>query len=264
MVSDPLVRLGGDAEAVHQARVAVRRLRSSLRAFRPYLDREWVVDLRAELKALGGLLGGLRDADVMSARLLDRIEGMQGGAARGVDVVRALEARRRRTRRELIVALDEPEYVDLLQRLIAASRAPALSAGEVPRASALVQAVLVPPAGRLRTSVGRLGETPADAALHRVRIDAKGLRYAAEAVGPVAGRHVARLERAARLVQDVLGEHQDAVVAGTWLRSRAARSPAPAPWRALERMEIAAGERARAAWPGAWAKLERAMREAGL
>jgi CHAD domain-containing protein len=264
LLSDPLVRLGGDAEAVHQARVAVRRLRSNLRAFGPYLDREWVVGLRDELKALGGRLGGLRDADVMSERLLERIDAMRGGAARAADVVRALESRRRRTRRELIVALDEPEYVDLLERLVAASQAPVLSAGEAPRGGALVQAVLVPPAGRLRTSVGRLGESPADEALHRVRIDAKGLRYAAEAVGPVAGRAVARLERAARLVQDVLGEHQDAVVAATWLRSRAARTAAPAPWRALERMEIAAAASARAGWPNAWGKLERAMTEAGL
>jgi CHAD domain-containing protein len=264
LLHDPVIRLGGDVEGVHQARVSVRRLRSNLRAFGPYLDRDWVVELRSELKWLGGLLGGLRDAEVMQERLGDRIEAMPGGAERAADVLAALENRRKRTRRELIAALDDPRYVGLLDRLVAAAHEPPLSSAEAPHGAALVQAVLVPPAGRLRTSVGKLGEEPPDEALHRVRIDAKGLRYAAEAVGPVAGKPVARLERASRLVQDVLGEHQDAVVAGTWLRARAARATPPAPWRALERMELDAAESARAAWPAAWAELERAMTEAGL
>jgi CHAD domain-containing protein len=264
LLTDPVIRVSDDVEAVHQARVAVRRLRSSLRAFGPYLDRAWVVELRSELKWLGRLLGGLRDAHVMQARLRARIEGMPGGAERAADVLAALENRRRRTRRELLVGLGEPRYVDLLERLVDAYREPAVATiGVVPRGSALVQAVLVPPAGRLRTSVGHLGEDPEDEALHRVRIDAKGLRYAAEAVAPLA-RPMARLERAARRVQDVLGEHQDAVVAGDWLRTRATRATPAAPWRALERMEIDAAESARAAWPGAWANLERAMTEAGL
>jgi CHAD domain-containing protein len=264
LLNDAVMRVADDDEAVHQARVAVRRLRSNLRAFGPYLERAWVVQLRSELKWLGGLLGGLRDAHVMQARLQARIEAMPGGAERAVDVLAALENRRRRTRRELLAGLDEPRYVELLDRLVAAYKEPALATDGALIGGALVQAVLVPPAGRIRTSVGQLGEHPPDEALHEVRIDAKGLRYAAEAVEPVAGRAVARLERAARQVQDVLGEHQDAVVAATWLRARAARAIPAAPWRALERIEIEAADAARAEWPEAWARLEQAMTEAGL
>src|SRR5262249_51985600 len=69
LLSDPMVRLGEDIEAVHQARVGVRRLRSSLKAFGPYLDAGWTDDLRAELKWLGTALGEQRDADVMAERL---------------------------------------------------------------------------------------------------------------------------------------------------------------------------------------------------
>ncbi|TMF69601.1 MAG: CHAD domain-containing protein, partial [Chloroflexi bacterium] len=53
---DPLVRTGGDPEAVHQARVATRKLRSNLRTFGPLLDVEWTEALRAEL---GWIASGL-------------------------------------------------------------------------------------------------------------------------------------------------------------------------------------------------------------
>jgi CHAD domain-containing protein len=128
----------------------------------------------------------------------------------------------------------------------------------------LAQAIMVPPAGKIRIAVGRLGDDPPDEALHRVRINAKGLRYAAEAVKPVSDRQVERVERAARAVQDVLGEHQDAVVAGTWLHKRAPRAANPAPWARLERAEIAAAVASREEWPTAWEKLEQAMSDAGL
>ncbi|MET0920825.1 MAG: CHAD domain-containing protein, partial [Acidimicrobiia bacterium] len=62
---DPGVRLGEDSEAVHQARVATRRLRSDLRTFRSVIDEQWSESLRAELKWLGERLGEVRDADVL-------------------------------------------------------------------------------------------------------------------------------------------------------------------------------------------------------
>ncbi|HEX9343841.1 MAG TPA: CHAD domain-containing protein, partial [Actinomycetota bacterium] len=63
------VRLGDDPEAVHQARVGIRRLRSTLRTFRSVLDREWSGALRAELAWIADLLGAVRDADVLLERL---------------------------------------------------------------------------------------------------------------------------------------------------------------------------------------------------
>ena len=71
---------------------------------------------------------------------------------------------------------------------------------------------------------------PSDAALHEVRIRAKRCRYAAELVEP-GDRPAARATSRARCarVQDVLGEHQDAVVADAWLAKAAPEcSPAEA------------------------------------
>ena len=69
------VRLG-DGEAVHKMRVAIRRLRSTLRTFTPVLDEASARWLRDELGWLGGVLGSVRDADVLRnnlERLLDTL-----------------------------------------------------------------------------------------------------------------------------------------------------------------------------------------------
>src|SRR5689334_3577444 len=69
---DPLVRTGRDPEAVHQARVATRKLRSNLRTFAPLLDPEWTEPLRSELGWLAMGLGAVRDREVLLERLRQR------------------------------------------------------------------------------------------------------------------------------------------------------------------------------------------------
>src|SRR6202165_3890857 len=69
---DPLVRTSGDPEAVHQARVATRKLRSHLRTFAPLLDPEWTDPLRSELGWLALGLGAVRDREVLLDRLKAR------------------------------------------------------------------------------------------------------------------------------------------------------------------------------------------------
>ena len=76
LANDPVVRQDSDPEGVHQARVATRRLRSDLRTFGALLDPDWTDALRAELGWIGGLLGAVRDADVLLERLDDRIAAL--------------------------------------------------------------------------------------------------------------------------------------------------------------------------------------------
>ena len=74
VVNDPRTRLG-DVEALHQMRVATRRLRSDLRTFRPLLDPDWSESLRDELNWLGAVARRVRDLDVLLERL--RHEGAE-------------------------------------------------------------------------------------------------------------------------------------------------------------------------------------------
>src|ERR1700674_3843289 len=73
---DPLVRTSRDPEAVHQARVATRRLRSHLRTFGPLLDQEWTDPLRSELGWLALSLGAVRDQEVLLERLRERAKSL--------------------------------------------------------------------------------------------------------------------------------------------------------------------------------------------
>jgi CHAD domain-containing protein len=66
---DAGVRLGGDAEHVHQFRVATRQLRSDLRTFAPLLEDGWGMGLRAELGWLAAQVGPVREIDVLAERL---------------------------------------------------------------------------------------------------------------------------------------------------------------------------------------------------
>ena len=67
--------------------------------------------------------------------------------------------------------------------------------------------------------VKRLGKRPSDDALHALRIKVKRLRYATELAGATSGKPARRVIEAATHMQDLLGAHQDAVVAAEHLRA---------------------------------------------
>jgi CHAD domain-containing protein len=219
---DAGVRLGLDPEDVHQARVATRRLRSDLRTFKPLLVTGWAAPLRDELRWLGGLLGEVRDRDVLLDMVRSPAESLpDGDRATAVRGIRVLVTERSHARERLLEALRGSRYVALLNRLVDAAREPLL----LQEAEAPATEVLAPLARRRWRKVKRelsdLGPVPDDERLHRTRILIKRARYAAEAVSPVAGKSVHRFAKAAADVQDLLGAHQDAVVAETWLRDHA-------------------------------------------
>ncbi len=251
---DPGVRLGDDPEAVHQARVATRRLRSDLRTFLPLLDDEWAQSLRDELRWLGTALGAVRDADVLLERLQAKIARLPHQdrvvAARLVD---QLHAERDGARAELLVVMHGEHYLELLDRLVAAVRAPALT-DEAEKPPDMLGYLARTPWKHLATAVDALDDEPSDAALHEVRKRAKRVRYAAEAAAPVVGKPARRFAAAIEDVQDLLGRHQDAVVAEEWLR-KALTAASPRETFVIGQlvaMEQADAAGARAEWPGVW------------
>lgn len=258
---DPGARLDEDSEDVHQMRVATRRLRSHLKSFAPLLDEDWAQGLRGELRWLGCELGRVRDADVLGARLAAEAAELPPDEARAVkDLLSHLTSRRGVHREQLLGALRTPRYVALLEALVEASRRPQLRGeGSEPAAAALAP-LLEASWKRLRQGVTALGREPADAELHALRIRAKHLRYAAEAVTPVFGVRARKLGRSARALQQVLGEHQDAVVASGWLHDAAREVPREAAFAAgmLAVREQSRAARTRDEWRGAWKKLRRA------
>jgi CHAD domain-containing protein len=264
VAKDPIVRAGEDPEGVHDARVAARRLRSDLRTFRPMLDASWGEALRTELGWVGGLLGPVRDAEVLRARLRTRIdETSDAGMTPGKVLLDDLEADRLDARRRLLDGIRSDRYRVLVERLVSGALSPRTQGSGVDDPAASAGLLLARPWRALVRGVRRLDPDPTDAALHSVRIKAKRVRYAAEAFAPALGRPARRFGSAARKLQDVLGEHQDAVVAAAWLVERGIDADDPSVAFAAGRLtehELADRARTRDTWHAAWERLERKKR----
>jgi CHAD domain-containing protein len=153
-------------------------------------------------------------------------------------------------------ALDSPRYLELQEHLLAAARAPRLSAAAESPARELLAGLVGRPWRQLASSV-ELSPTDPDVVWHEVRIRGKKARYAADAAGAALGGGAAELAKALKAVQELLGEHQDAAVAAdTWLTMATAEPDdhalAVTAGRLYER-ERAAIRRVRERFPAAWA-----------
>lgn len=265
VANDPAARLGSDPEAIHQARVATRRLRSDLKTLEPLLDPVTAGWMRDELSWIGELLGSVRDTDVL-------IEGTEALATtRGLEptavsaIVKELEKDRARRHVELVDSLGSRRYVHLVDRLIDAGAAPPL-AHEVDgerRARRPLRKLVRKTWRRTARAVARLDGDPSDADLHEIRKRAKRARYAAELASGALHEEAGPLADRLADLQDVLGELQDAVVAKERLTElvRRGRLTGEAAFAAgkLLCLEDEARSHARDSWPTAW-KASRAKR----
>jgi CHAD domain-containing protein len=221
LAADPVARIGDDPEGVHQARVATRRLRSDLRTFAPLLDPVWVASLQGEVTWLGRELGVARESEVLLGHLRARARTLPTTAQH--DVCRMIEQAagdRAAAHARVVDVLRSARYLDLVDRLVQGAIAPRVRP-EALRASRRDLAALARrPWKKLRRDHAALGPDPSDETLHALRIRAKRARYAVEAVADaVGGERPHALASALTGLQDVLGAHQDAVVAQAWLRA---------------------------------------------
>lgn len=210
---DPHVR-EGDAEAVHKMRVATRRLRSTLRSFAPLLDGD-LDRLHGEVKWVTGLLGEVRDCDVMSERLAglvhaEPVELVLGPVA--ARITSLLAARAAEGRRALTAGLDSRRYTDLLNEIdslvLRTARPERISRRRLMRRARKA----------LQRADARLAGAETDERMHEARKSYKRARYAAELVAPLGGSAATRLAERVTDLQDALGNHQDALVTGELLR----------------------------------------------
>ena len=215
---DPLVRLD-EPGAVHQMRVASRRLRSTLRSFGQIMPRDATAWLAADLKWLGGVLGAARDGEVLAGHLRGSLRQLPVELRIGPVDARIqghFASVRAAARTELLATLDSERYFSLLDDLDRLLAEPPLT----PEAARPAAGVLPVAARRAHRQAARrmhrawhAAAGPArDKALHRARKSARRARYAAEAAAPVAGAKATRFARRMKKIQSVLGEHQDSVM----------------------------------------------------
>jgi CHAD domain-containing protein len=239
----------GDVEALHDFRVATRRSRALVRPC------SGVDELQRELRWLAGLLGPVRDLDVLIEHATALVAGLGSDREGGETILRALESRRSDVRRELLEGLDSRRYQDLLLHF----REQLTQLGETDRDR--LRSVAARELRRLERARSELPADPPDADLHRIRIKAKRTRYAAELAARSGGKRLRRLAEAAKKVQDVIGVHQDAVVAEERIREVATGPSLLAAGRLVE-AERARRREVRAELPTLWKRLARAAAKA--
>jgi len=224
-------------DAVHRMRVASRRLRSSLATFGPLFAGSQAQDLRDELLWLGAELGPVRDVEVLRARLHETAAMFPPDAhlAEALAVLdHELAERHSRSHDALVQALDSPRYAALLADLTEFLTRPPWARGKSKAGGRPALPSLV---GRACARVDRAaGAAEAAAAvdgvlgvggpeLHEVRKAAKRARYAAEVVAPSAGSPAHALAHRMEDLQEVLGRHQDSLMARRLLQDLAGRMP---------------------------------------
>lgn len=205
-------------DAVHQMRVATRQIRSLLQSSEDAFglaEDAWVLD---ELRELAAVLGVARDAEVLGARYHAALESLPPELVRGPVAERLTEGARRRYQaglRRSLGAMRSSRYfrlLDALDELVAAPPASGTpsAAGETRSAAGIDSGYrrIKKAARAAKQARDSADATPTDRdhAVHRIRKAAKRLRYIAEATGDTG------VEKRAKAIQTLLGDHQDSVV----------------------------------------------------
>lgn len=216
----PIARAGLEIEGVHQLRVALRRLRSLLKVFRPITGCEQGRALDGALREVLRLLGPARDWDVFLAGIGADLARVLPDDLRLHALLEAAEAKRQAAYQALAGALDGPGWrATLLAGMAFLLEKPWRMGAEAERLGWLdapprefAARVLDKRWRRLREAGAEI-ENLSPEALHELRLDAKRLRYAAEVFVPVFPQKAARrFQRRLTALQEELGRSNDATV----------------------------------------------------
>ena len=219
-----------DIEYVHEMRVATRRLRAAMRAFRRAVKGGFDSQ-RGPLKALADALGDARDDDVFGAFLDQYARGAEPDHQDFLaGLIRSAKRRRRQHYLALLAACADGAHGRFIDGLYRTLRRPVAAPGGIRPAARQAQRRVWQDARRaLRRAVGllephgrRLDRLTA-VQQHRLRIDCKRLRYTVEVFAEVYAPELADVAGTMVRMQDLLGEAHDAGVYAERVARHAAR-----------------------------------------
>ncbi len=238
----PLCRLEAGPDGVHQMRVALRRLRSVLKVFRPaHRGAPAVARFDAGLGLLAKRLGEARDLDVFMGGIGARIAALLPEDRRMAALIRAVETRRSEAYGALREALEAPGFRHLvldglallLERPWRETDAAEEPAPDRPGPSRMEEKLAEFACRSLDKRWHRLCargeeiEALGVEALHDLRLEAKRLRYAAELFAPLwRGKSARRFLRRLSALQETLGTSNDAAVARALVAGLGTAAPA--------------------------------------
>jgi CHAD domain-containing protein len=229
LYNEPGTRLGESIEALHDMRVATRRMRAAFRVFGDYYRPKEVSPYLKGLKRTGRTLGPVRDLDVFRKKIHTYLDTLPEPEQGSLDnLLAALEERREAARERMIAYLDGEKYAQFregfgqfVETEGMGSRSFAVD-GQTPTPYRTRHVAPVSVYERL-ASVRAYDEwvsmpNPPLQRLHALRIACKRMRYTLEFFQEVLGPSTAELIEEIVTMQDHLGDLQDAVVASGILR----------------------------------------------
>lgn len=216
-------RSGKSIDAVHDMRVATRRLRVALRLFGAYYKRGLVRDLEADLRKTGRTLGAARDLDVFNKTARLYLRSLPKQQRDDLDPLLANWKRQKQAaQRDLVDYFDSARYRRLVEKLGDFLATPGAGVANHKGAvgPAQVRHVLSSTIWARYEAVRAyeaILPTATNPDLHALRIECKYLRYTLEFFQEVLGQGAPQVIRQVIVVQDHLGEVQDADVASRLL-----------------------------------------------
>lgn len=212
-----LLRQRPDPEGVHQLRVAARTLRSALATFKAVVADKDLERVKGELRWISKACDQARNLDVFSEETLQPALAAQPEAPALVALAEAMDAARARARADVAQAVASARFRDLLIEVTGWVDTGDWLQGEAAQATAVPFAAKA--LQRRRRNMLQHGRDLAeltDAERHRVRIDAKKLRYAAEGFQTLFGKKAGeRFIDRLKDLQDELGALNDLATAQT-------------------------------------------------
>lgn len=212
-----VLREADSVEAIHQLRVAVRRLRSTISTFKNLVDDDRTDDITAELKWLAGACDDARDFDVFAADAA----ALDDPALDLAPLLTAIEAARARGHAKACAAVASGRFRELVLETTAWVETGAwLTQGgkaSAKRRDMPAERFAAKALERRRKALLKRGadlQAQDDAGRHEARIAAKKLRYAAEAFAALFDAAAAKaFIKGLKRLQDQLGLMNDAAVA---------------------------------------------------
>jgi CHAD domain-containing protein len=221
-------RLGEDIEALHDMRVATRRMRVALELFGTFFKKKALKPYRNGLRNTGRALGRVRDLDVFSDKLKGYLESQAEGERSGFEVfLSQWEARHTKAQSKLVRYLDSERYQAFAQGFGQFLNTPGGGAKRPKALQPTLARDVAPIMTYERLAAVRVYEGLIENAtveeLHSLRIQLKKLRYLVEFLADVLGPEREEVVRAIKDLQDHLGNLNDADVACQILNAFVAR-----------------------------------------
>jgi inorganic triphosphatase YgiF len=222
LLSNKSAALAGDAEGIHQARVAIRRLRSALLLFEPRLDARTIAAFQGELKRIGKVIGEARDWDVFSLEMLPKSFGDIKEGDWGSLMREAADCERQSAEASSAAEIEAPSFTALVLGLSAwveedRGRKNRLGDEDLERPLLEIAPKLLDRLARKVERRGRrLGARASATELHLLRKSLKKLRYSVDFVSALYPRKaVKRFVRRTKDLLKTLGDINDAETAIT-------------------------------------------------